>query len=301
MVIFLYGEGSYRISQKLNELIDGYMVKNPSGLNFISIDFSDDSLKDLEDNLVNSSLIQEKKLIILKNIEKTDSEKLLELMKSQNISKREDIILVVVSFGSFKNKLFDYLIKKPNQSQNFKPLQYYEVKNWAKKLLNSFDIEITGEALDFLLSNHGKDEWRLDGEIRKIACFKAGGLISRSNIEELMVINKNQNIFELTDALANKNKIKALEALHRILENNEKPSEILGMLAWQFRNIMQFKLNPASLKVHLFVLGKLKESAASFRVNELKAILLKIIDLDLAFKTKDLNEKTALSLLISEI
>lgn len=301
MIVFLYGEGSYRISQKLNELRDKYRSKNPSGLNFISIDLSENFLARLEDNLSNSSLIPEKKLIILKNIEKTDSEKLLELIKSQNVSKRDDIILVAVSSGGFKDKLFEYLIKKPNQSQNFKPLQYYEVKNWARKLFNSFNIEITGEALDFLLLNCGSDEWRLDCEIRKIAYFKIEGIISKSQIGELLVINKNQNVFELTDALANKNKRKALKALHRILESDEKPTEILGMLAWQIRNIMQFKLNPKSLKVHPFVLAKLKDSAKFFSIEDLKSILLKIIDLDLAFKTKDVNEKTALSLLIAEL
>ena len=301
MIIFLYGGDSYRISQKLNELVDGYRIKNPSGLNFILLDFLENSAKDFENSLVNASLIPEKKLIILKNIEKTDSEKLLELVKSQNVSKREDIILVAVSFSDFKNKLSEYLIKKPNQSQNFKPLKYYEVKNWARKLFNSFDTEITGEALDFLLSNCGSNEWRLDSEIRKMACFKMRGVISKSYIEELMIINKNQNVFELTDAMSYKNKRKALIALDKILENSEKPTEILGMLAWQIRNIMQFKLTPKSLKVHPFVLEKLKESANSFSIEDLKAILLKIIDLDLAFKTKDLNEKTALSLLLAEL
>lgn len=302
MIIFLYGADSYGISQKLNELLNQYRIKNPIGLNFTSLDFFESSsLEDLKDNLGNTSLIPEKKLIILKNIEKSDFLKLLEIIKSQNINKRDDIILVIVSFGVFKNELFEYLIKKPNQSQNFKLLKYYEIKNWTRKLLNSFNTEITGEALDFLLSNCGSDRWRLEYEIRKIACFQIKGIIGKTQIEDLVIVNKNHNIFELTDALANKNKRKALSTLHRIIENNEKPTEILGMIAWQIRNIMQFKLNSQSLKVHPFVFGKLKESAPLFSIEELKVILLKIIDLDLDFKTKDINQKTALSLLIAEL
>ncbi len=301
MIIFLYGKNSYQINEKLSELIDKHRIKNPSGLNFISLDFLESPLKDYEDNVINSSLLPEKKLIILKNIEKTDTEKLLELITSQNLVKRDDIISVFVSFSDSKSKLSEYLIKKPNQSQNFKLLNSYEAKDWAKKLLNSLDIEITGEALDFLLSCCGSDEWRLESEIKKIACFKIKGLVGKPQMEELVVISKNHNVFELTNALANKNKNKALEALHKILENNEKPTEVLGMLAWQMRNILQFKLNPHSLKIHPFVLGKLKESAKFFSIDELKKISLKIIDLDLAFKTKDVNEKTALSLLIAEL
>ena len=132
MIIFLYGKDSYRINQKIKEIIKGYEAKNPSGLNLINLDFAEDRLEDFFESVKSSSLIPEKKLIILKNIFKADSEALLEFLKSQNLNKRDDVILIIVNFGdSDKGKLFEYLIKKPNQVQNFKPLKAYEVKSWA--------------------------------------------------------------------------------------------------------------------------------------------------------------------------
>ncbi len=120
----------------------------------------------------------------------------------------------------------------------------------------------------------------------------------------MTVPSSNYNVFRLTDALAKKNKKKALEALYIALDNGEKPTELLGLLAWQIRNLLRFKSNPdksSDLKLHPFVLEKIRESARFFSIDELNAILSKIIDLDLAFKTSDLNEKTALSLLIAEL
>jgi DNA polymerase-3 subunit delta len=303
MIIFLYGQDSYRISQKLKEIVSGYKVKNPSGLNLVFLDLNENSFKDLEQNLLNSSLMPEKKLIIVKNIFNADSETILNSFKSQNLSKREDIVLVTISFKDSKNGLFDYLTKKPNQSQKFEALKEYEIKNWVRRFLNSSDIDLTGEALDFLVSNCNSDLWRLDCEIRKLADFKVKGVISRSQVEELMIPGRDHNIFELTDALARKNKKRALIALSKAVENGEKPTELLGLLAWQIRNLLRFKTsaNPSELKLHPFVLEKLKESAKLFSIGELNAILSKIINLDLAFKTSDVDEKTALSLLISEI
>jgi len=310
MIIFLYGQDSYRINQKLNELIHGYNAKNPSGLNLINLDLAEDKLEDFFESAKASSLIPEKKLIILKNIFGADSKVLLKFLKSQNLSKRDDIILLIIAFNnSDKSRLFEYLIKKPNQAQNFKPLKAYEIKSWAKQFSNSLGIDFTGEALDFLISNCGLDLWRFDCEIRKLADFSAGGgkiksIISRSQVEELTVPNANYNVFRLTDALAKKNKKKALEALYVALDNGEKPTELLGLLAWQIRNLLRFKSNPdksSDLKLHPFVLEKIRESARFFSIDELNAILSKIIDLDLAFKTGDLNEKTALSLLIAEL
>ncbi len=305
MIIFLYGKDSYRINQKIKEIIKGYEAKNPSGLNLINLDLAENRLKDFFESAKSSSLIPEKKLIILKNIFITDFEALLKFLKSQNLSKRDDVILLIIAFGDFdKNELFKYLIKKPNQVQNFKPLKAYEVKSWAKQFSNLLGVDLTDEALDFLISNYGLDLWRSDCEIRKLADFKIKGVVSRSQVEELAVPSANYNIFKLTDALAKKNKKKALEALYVALDNGEKPTELLGLLAWQIRNLLRFKSNPdksSDLKLHPFVLEKIRESARFFSIDELSAILSKIIDLDLSFKTGALNEKTALSLLISEL
>ena len=315
MIIFLYGKDSYRINQKLNELVHGYKAKNPSGLNLINLDLAENRLEDFFESAKASSLIPEKKLIILKNAFKADSEALLKFFqpkagpplaeKSTDLNKRDDVILIIVNFGdSDKGKLFEYLIKKPNQVQNFKPLKAHEVKSWAKQFSNSLGIDLTSEALDFLISNCGLDLWRLDCEIRKLADFKIKGVVSRSQVEELAVPSANYNVFRLTDSLAKKNKKKTLEALYAALDNGEKPIELLGLLAWQIRNLLRFKSNPdksSDLKLHPFVLEKIRESARFFSVDELNVILSKIIDLDLAFKTSDLNEKTALSLLISEL
>ncbi len=302
MIIFLYGQDSYRISQKLNELIRGYKIKNPSGFNLVSLDLAENSPEDFFNVLSSDSLIPEKKLIIVKNIEKADPKRLLEFIKSRNLSGRDDVILVAASFDDLsKNKLFDYLIKKPNQSQNFKLLNDYEVKEWIKKFSDSFGVEFTGEALNYLISNYSRDFWRLDSEVRKIADFKIKGVVSKSQVEELIISDREHNIFGLTDALLRKDKKRALLALHEAIGNGEKPVELLGLLAWQIRNLLRFKTGatPNQLKFHPFVLGKLKESAKIFSTEELNAFLSKIIDLDLAFKTTDTNEKTALSLLIS--
>lgn len=302
MIIFLYGQDSYRISQKLQEIINGYKKKNPSGFNFFSFDLSEGHLEKLKDGLANTSLILEKKLILIKNILKDNPESVLEIFKSQNVAKRDDIIIIVVYFSDKDgSELFKYLIKKPNQAQNFELLKEYEVKNYAKKLLSLSSVDLTGEALDFLVSNCNYNLWLIDSEVKKLASFSAKNVVSKSQVEELMVSSANRNIFELTDALARKNKKKALLALYKNLENGENPAELLGLLAWQARNILNFKVSPDSLKLHPFVLSKVKESASLFSTDELNKILLKIIDLDLAFKTSQLNEKTAISLLLSEL
>ena len=305
MIIFLYGLDSYRIGQKITEIVSSYKAKNPSGLNFVKLDFAENNINDFYETVIFDSFIPEKKLIIIKSVFRADSEALLKFLKLKDFSKREDMILIAVSYSDNKSKLFEYLTGKPNQAQNFKLLKEYEIKNWARKFLNSFEVVLASDAMDYIISNSGNDLWKLDGEIRKIAAYKIQGIITVSQVEELIAPGRDYNIFELTDALAKKNKSKALLALHRALDSGEKPTELIGLLGWQVRNLLRFKSSPnakpSDLKLHPFVLEKLKSSAKFFSVDELNKIMSKIINLDLAFKTSDLDEKTALSLLISEL
>ncbi len=324
MIIFLYGQDSYRIGQKLTEIVSSYKAKNPSGLNFIKLDFTQNSFDDFVRAIKSDSLIPERKLIIIKNIfsakggsisgGKSDPNAVLEFLqpkagpplaeKSTNLNKSDDVILVIIHFGNpLKSKLFEYLTGEPNQAQNFKPLKDYEIKNWIKKFAGSLNIEFAGDALNYMASNSGNDLWKLDGEIEKIAAYKIKGVVIKSQVEELVIPNAAYNVFELTDALAKKNKKKAILAVDRALDNGEKPVEILGLLAWQVRNLLRFKyaLRFPDLNLHPFVLEKLKETARFFSREELVLAISKIIDLDLKIKTGDINEKTALSLLISEL
>ena len=305
MIIFLYGEDSFRISRKTKEIIRGYEAKNPSGLNLLKFDFMENQLEDFFDSAKSGSIIPEKKLIVLRNINKIDAGTFLQFLKKQNFGNRDDIILLVVSLSDpTSDELFKYLIKKPNQTQSFRALKEYEVKTWVRQFADLSGIDLTSEAVDFLVASCGADLWRLDSEIKKLADYKIKGVVSRSQIEELIVSGANYKIFELTDAIAKKDKKRALEALYKALDNDEKPTELLGLLAWQIRNILRLKLNPeksSSLKLHPFVLGKAAAAAKLFSVEELGAFLSKIIALDLAFKTSSRDEKIRLSLLIAEL
>ncbi len=304
MIIFLYGQNSYGASKKLVELKRGYEAKNPNGFNSFAFDFSEKKPEEFFEAARAGSLVSEKKLIVLKNVFSAGEEAVLKFLKSQKLAEREDVILIIAEFGepSAKNKLFNYLVKKPCQSQNFKPLKNYEIKEWAKKLAASFGAVFTGEALDFLIAGCGGDLWRIDSEIRKIADFSGGKIIGKPQVEEIVVLNGDYKIFALTDALAKKDRKKALENLHKALENGEKPAELLGLLAWQIRNLLRFKSDPenaADLKLHPFVLEKTREAAKFYELKELRGILAEIIKLDLDFKTGAADEKTALSLLIA--
>ena len=95
-----------------------------------------------------------------------------------------------------------------------------------------------------------------------------------------------KNNFALTDAIANKEKIKALALLEQRLSEGEDPQAILGLIAYQFRVLLKIKSlikkavpygSLAKLaNLHPFVAKKAYESAKKFEMEDLKKIYLKL-------------------------
>ncbi len=296
MIIFLYGQDSYRINQKLKELVEGYKAKNPSALNLISLDFIENGLEDLEMNLKSESLILEKKLIVVKNILKAGEEKAAALLESYRLSASQGIIFIAVHFdeGAAQNKFFQYLAKKPNLSSEFKPLSGAQLKSWLIDSAKSRGIDFDGEALDYMVANIGSDLWRQSREIQKMADYKLRGVVRLADVQNLISQKTAINIFDLTDAIGDKNKKKALMLWHKAQDQGEQAPELLGLLAWHVRNLLKVKVSYPrfqSLGLHPYVLGKTVRQARSFEVNDLKLILKKIGELDLALKTSDTSSK----------
>ncbi len=306
MIIFLYGEDSYRIGQKLNELASAYRSKNQSGLNLVNLNLAEDNIENLAENLKSDSLILEKKLVLLKNVFGADEERTLDLLKKNKIAEREDTILIATSFKtpSGKSNLFQFLIKKPNRVSKYSPLGGSELKNWVRDFAGALGVVLAGETMDFLILNCGSDLWRLSGEIRKLADYKIKGVLNKTEAEKLINADLTAGVFDLSDALGRKDKKAAVEALFKVLDNGEAPAEIIGLLAWQARNLLRFKSSPErafDLNLHPFVLQKVRAAARMHSPEELVKFLKGLINLDLALKTGKTDAKTALTLLIAEI
>jgi len=124
MIIFLYGPDTFRSVQKLKEIIKSYKTKHKSGLNFRQFEQPAECFEELSDVLSSISMFSEKKLVIIKNgcsSSGIDQQRLLELVKSRQADEDNDLILVFWEDGgnSKNNKLFNWLVKKAKQKENF--------------------------------------------------------------------------------------------------------------------------------------------------------------------------------------
>ncbi|PIS39453.1 MAG: DNA polymerase III subunit delta [Candidatus Nealsonbacteria bacterium CG08_land_8_20_14_0_20_38_20] len=314
MIIFLYGQDTYRSKRKLNELVEHYKKIRKAGLNLKYFDFKEDSFNLLKDEIQQVPIFKEKKLLILKNAFSNPEfgEKLLKNLRASEsfFRKSDDIILFYEEGKVKKNALFNFL-KKNAKSQEFNFLEGEKLKNWAIKEFKNYGAKIQPQALNKLIEFVGQELWQFSEEIKKLVNYKNGEIIREKDVEILVKPKIETDIFKTIETMASKNKKEALKLIHRHLEKGAHPLYLFSMINYQFRNLLMVKslgqkypsyyaILKAS-QLHPFVVKKAIEQSQKFELEELKKIYQKLFEIDLDIKRGRVEPETALDMLIAEI
>lgn len=307
MIIFLYGEDTYRMREKLKEIIERHKKIHKSGLN---LKYFDD-FTNFKDELKQTSMFKEKKLAVITNVFANPDFKEKFCQNKKDFLKTEDIILFYQEGEINKNNSLFKFLKKNAKSQEFKFLTGQRLKTWIKKEFDRYETKIDSEVLEKLIEYIGNDLWQMSNEIKKLASFKKNKAVQSEDIELLVRSKIETDIFKTIDAIAEKNKKQALKLLHKHLEKGDSPLYLLSMINYQFRNLLivkdlieKHKPYNVILKksgLHPFVVKKSYYQSQKFTFQELKKIYQKIFKVDLDIKTGRIQPEIALDLLITEI
>jgi len=302
VVIFLYGPDTYSSRQKLNQIIEKYKAKHKTGLNLNYLDMEEVDLTALKEIIETRPMFKEKKLVILENVFGKNSQwqkELIDYLKEKDIKNEQEIILVFYEkesclAGSGKGELFKFLTKKPVLYQEFKNLEGIKLENWIKKEVTKYGKEIEEKAIKKLVAEVGSDLWQMANEVNKLISYKDDKVIKEKDVEILVKPKIDTNIFATIDAIAYRDKKKALKLLHQHLEKKDDEIYLLTMFIYQFRNLLKLKdlvekgvpfyQLAKRTGLHPFVVKKSWEQIKKFSLKELKKIYQKLLFLDLEIK-----------------
>ena len=307
MIIFLYGKDTYRMKEKMKEIVEHYKKVHKSGLNLKYFDV----FSDFEDNIKQASMFKEKKLAIINDLFSNSEFKERFSEKKKDFLGSEDIILIYQEKDFIKSDSLYKFLKKNIKSQEFELLTGAKLRSWVKKEFEKYDSEINPEALDLLIEYSGNDLWRMNNEIMKLVNYKNKEIINKKDINLLIRSKIETDIFKTVDAIAERNKSKALKLIHKHLEKGDSPLYLFSMINYQFRNLLIVKdfiekcrpygviLEKSGL--HPYVVKKSYSQSYKFSFQELKKIYQKIFEIDFQIKTGKIEPEAGLDLFIAEL
>lgn len=287
MILFLFGPDSYRLQQRLNILKQGFIKKyDQAGLNVAILDGASLTSEEFHKATLSAGLFAKKRLIVIKNIfankKTTVLAEIAEELKKQN----KDNILIITSLAAPKEKndpLFAAL-KKADKIEEFPLLKAGQLYQYIQTQAAQQQITISSEAVNYLVEAVGDDLWRLHNELDKLANYKKN--ITITDAQLFIDSPLDDNIFNLMDALSQKDAKNSMRLLHDQLDVGANEFYLLTMLARQIKILLQVKeTNGQGLALHPFVIKKSLAQVNKFSLAQLKKLYGQIMIIDQKLKS----------------
>jgi DNA polymerase-3 subunit delta len=183
------------------------------------------------------------------------------------------------------------------------------LENWIMKRAKSIDVAITKEAASLLANFIGNNLRLLANELDKLATYVgAGGTINANDIRQLSAQVQEARIFDLTDALAQRNRKQALNILHDLLSDGEPPLKLISTITSQVRSLLLVKelsqkgmrapQISSTLGIAPFIVDKALRQVGKFNMTQLEDAYRQLMATDAALKRSRLAPEMALDLLV---
>jgi DNA polymerase-3 subunit delta len=186
------------------------------------------------------------------------------------------------------------------------------LEGWIQQRVEAHGGTVDPRAAALLAANVGEDLRLLEMEIRKLVTYT--GLkrpIRPDDVELLTPYAEQVVIFDLVDAIGQRERQVATTLLRRKLEEGEEPLYLLAMIIRQFRLLIQVKEQQEQgasteeisqlIHLHPYATGKIAQQANNYTLERLEAIYRQLLDTDVAIKTGQVEPEVAVDLLVLEL
>ncbi len=116
------------------------------------------------------------------------------------------------------------------------------LERWISNRAKSIDVKIAPEANALLANFIGNNLRLLANELDKLATYVGkGATINVDDVRQLSAQVQEARVFDLTDALAQRNRKQALNILHDLLADGEPPLKLISTITFQVRSLLLVK------------------------------------------------------------
>lgn len=200
-------------------------------------------------------------------------------------------------------------IKNTGRIVEFKRQDERTLARWVLGTLKKEGRNITEETMQAFLGRTGSDMENIDRELEKLLCYTMGrDVITTADVEAVCTEQTENRIFEMVQAITEKNQRKALDLYSDLLAMKEPPMRILFLITRQFNQLLQLKslagqgLDKSELAkkagIPPFALGKYQAQCRKFTAAQLQQAVEDCVDAEERVKTGRMGDQISVELLI---
>jgi DNA polymerase-3 subunit delta len=317
--VYLFeGQERYLRDQAVKKLLDAAVDASVRDFNFAAISVSQGDLDEALALARQFPMISARRMIVVTGFEAISDDKQLELLKDYLRNPVETTALVFTSDALDNRRNIATMLRKTCEVVTFDPLDERDAApQWIRDYVSRAGGNIDPAAAAYLVGMVGVDLRRLSTELDKLMAYVgAKGRIGRPEIDELVVNSREHSNFELTDAVVDGDRRRAMQLLDRIFANaSESPQSlslmILGALASNYRRMLGakelMKQNAPNSEVAKavgmspYAVTRFNERVRKIDASRILQGIARIAETDVALKTSRATPRLLLELLICEL
>ena len=239
---------------------------------------------------------------------KSGGEKMAEYLSSPN---ETTIFVFTESEIDKRSKLYKAVTAK-GYAAEFAVQDENTLKRWIAGTLTKDGKKITEGTVQLLLSKTGTDMDNIQSELEKLICYCMDKeVITDEDVEAICTTRISNHIFDMINAIADKQQKQALELYYDLLALKEPPMRILFLIARQCNLLLQTKelksrghdnrTIGAKIGVPPFVVQKYLNQAGKFKTSTLRNAVKKCVEAEEAVKTGRMNDMMSVEILILSV
>ena len=317
-IYYVYGEESYLLDHAVDALIKFAAPDGANDFNYDTFHGEDVTAEQLRSTVDTLPFMSKRRVVVLRDVQEMDLN-ILEDMVEYFENPAPSTCLIMHALTAEKSidgrRSAVRKLKKAAESCEFKAFYERDVENFLRKQAGDRGLRLDNAAQAYLLEAVGQRLADIDAALEKLDLFigEADGprRVDADQVREIIADTKINTVFDLTDALGDKQLEEALRILTQMMRSGEAAIKIMFMVARHFRLLA--KLQDPSLRnanrsarakaigVHSFFLKDYERHAQKFSAQRVEQILDRLVEVDRQLKSSKLDERIIVEQLVFEI
>lgn len=309
---FIFGEEKYLHDDLIGRIIHASI---DPGMKDFNLDFFYASEAEV-DKIINVArsfpMMDQRRVIVVKDIQDLKTTELKYLTDYISHPSQTSCLILTMAEKLRSNKAMDLIL---NHSIAIDCRQFYdnEIPGWVENYLQSKKIEIEMQAIYLLQAQVGNSLLTLVNELEKVQInIHPRTRITLADVQSITSVSKQFNIFELCNAVGDKNFSRTVAILSKLLQQGETPTGMIVQLTRHFVQLLKIheamrqgkKAVNDIMKItgltYYFVNDAMRQSK-NFSTEQLRSAFNHLADADLHLKTGYQKPNLVMELLLYKL
>ena len=187
------------------------------------------------------------------------------------------------------------------------------LKKWVVSKAKEMEREISLESADYLVSFVGNDMALLENELSKLAAYTEDKehIITNETIELLCTKQLQDKVFEMIDAIAERNVSLCMKDYNDLLMLDTEPLKILALIQMQYNRLYAVRLMvdqgekneviTSKTGIKPFLISKYRSAAASYSEEQLLVTKRACLEMNEKIITGNIDRQAGLEILVAKL